>query len=234
MNGLQANQKLQSALNVNRSSGIEKKCSKCKNIKHIDDFGLNRKNKDGKSIRCKGCNRVSNREGSRRWRKNNPDSARAAEKRQRLKDKDKIRKRTALWRKNNPEKIKLIRQRASIKIRNDSQKRLSRSVSASILKSLKKNKNGNGWELLVGYTKEQLKKHLEKQFKDGMTWSNYGVNGWSIDHIVPRSAFNYEKSSDDDFKRCWSLNNLQPMWASENNKKQNKLYKPFQPGLIFK
>lgn len=31
-----------------------------------------------------------------------------------------------------------------------------------------------------------------------------------------------------EFKLCWSLNNLQPLWAGENLKKSNKIVKPVQ------
>ena len=34
-----------------------------------------------------------------------------------------------------------------------------------------------------------------------------------------------------DFKKCWSLKNLRPLWSLENMSKNDKLYKPFQPSL---
>ena len=74
-------------------------------------------------------------------------------------------------------------------------------------------------------------KHIEKKFVSGMSWSNYGR--WHIDHIKPISKFNFVKPEDEDFKRCWALKNLQPLWAEENLSKHNKLEKPIQPSLIF-
>jgi hypothetical protein len=62
-----------------------------------------------------------------------------------------------------------------------------------------------------------------------MTWGNYGQ--WHVDHKIPISAFNYETPDDIDFKRCWALKNLRPMWAKENISKGAKLDKPFQPAL---
>ena len=62
-----------------------------------------------------------------------------------------------------------------------------------------------------------------------MTWQNYGE--WHLDHIHPRAAHCYENSDDPDFKRCWALENLQPLWASENKIKSAKIVKPFQPKL---
>ena len=44
-----------------------------------------------------------------------------------------------------------------------------------------------------------------------------------IDHIIPITAFNFETYTDIDFKRCWSLSNLQPMYAFENKSKGNRI-----------
>ncbi len=85
---------------------------------------------------------------------------------------------------------------------------------------------------MVGYTTEELKEHLETQFKKGMAWDNYGKK-WHIDHIIPRSKFNYIYYDDIDFKRCWALTNLQPLWAKENIQKSDKVDKDFQPFLSF-
>ncbi len=93
------------------------------------------------------------------------------------------------------------------------------------------NKNGQHWEDLVGYPLADLMKHLEKQFANGMTWENYGK--WHIDHIIPISAFNFTLPKHLDFRKCWALKNLQPMWAKDNKEKQNKLSQDFQPSLGF-
>jgi 5-methylcytosine-specific restriction endonuclease McrA len=92
-------------------------------------------------------------------------------------------------------------------------------------------KAGRHWESLVGYNVDQLKKHLEKRFKVGMTWDNYGPY-WHIDHIIPISAFNFETPNDIDFKKCWALKNLQPLEAVENLRKNDRLKIPFQPSFF--
>lgn len=74
---------------------------------------------------------------------------------------------------------------------------------------------------MVGFTVDDLFKHLESKFQLGMTWDNIGE--WHIDHIVPESSFNYSSFEDDSFKQCWSLNNLQPLWAQDNLKKGAKI-----------
>ena len=67
---------------------------------------------------------------------------------------------------------------------------------------------------LLGYTIEELMIHLENKFINGMTWDNYGE--WHVDHIVPMSSFDFESTECENFKKCWSLENLQPLWAEDN------------------
>ena len=66
--------------------------------------------------------------------------------------------------------------------------------------------------------------HIESQFKEGMSWKNHGIHGWHIDHIRPISSFNFESCNDPEFKECWALENLQPLWAKENLSKSNKIF----------
>lgn len=108
---------------------------------------------------------------------------------------------------------------------------LNSTVSIGIRECIRKGiKAHRRWELLVGYTVTQLKKHLEKQFKPGMTWGNYGTY-WHIDHKIPIAAFNFTCPEDIDFKRCWALSNLRPLWKYENISKGAKVDRPFQPSL---
>lgn len=69
---------------------------------------------------------------------------------------------------------------------------------------------------------QQLKEHLENKFDKNMSWNNYGIY-WYIDHIYPQSLLPYMSMSDDNFKKCWSLDNLQPLQAIDNLKKSNKI-----------
>jgi len=117
--------------------------------------------------------------------------------------------------------------------REDLRFQLDEAMSSAIRKALAGQKNGYKWETLVHYSLDDLMKHLEKQFLKNMNWNNHGKEKgqWSIDHIIPKSRFNYEKATDIDFQRCWALENLKPMWHSKNIAKSNKIKKPFQPCL---
>jgi len=99
--------------------------------------------------------------------------------------------------------------------------RLSNAMSTLIWYSLKGNKNGHHWEILVNFTLADLKLHLEKLFKPGMSWNNYGK--WHIDHVIPVSWWEFKSYNDKEFKQCWALCNLQPLWANENSSKGNRV-----------
>jgi len=73
----------------------------------------------------------------------------------------------------------------------------------------------------LGYTSFELKSHIEKQFSIGMSWDNYG--DWEIDHKIPLRWYFY--NGIDDPKIVNSLDNLQPLWKSENRSKGGK-YEP--------
>jgi len=76
---------------------------------------------------------------------------------------------------------------------------------------------------LLGCNIITVRKHIEKQFRDGMTWSNYGhgKNKWLLDHVNPISKFNLECI--EERMICFNYNNLQPLWSCENLKKGNNI-----------
>jgi hypothetical protein len=100
--------------------------------------------------------------------------------------------------------------------------KLSNYISTKIRMTLQKNKYNKSWVGLLGYNIENLIQHLEKQFKENMSWNNYGRHGWHIDHIIPISWWKFESYEDREFKQCWALCNLQPLWAIDNLRKGNR------------
>jgi len=107
----------------------------------------------------------------------------------------------------------------------DPQFRLQVCFSSCLRHSLKLRnipKNSKTAKILaekLGYRFAELRKHLEGLFRPGMTWDNYGK--WHIDHIKPLTAFNFKSIDDCEFKACWGLNNLRPLWAADNIRKGN-------------
>jgi len=180
MNGIQENQKLKSVQNANQFIGINRKCPKCKETKDLSMFYCNKTKKLGRDYWCKKCSSLQH----KIWMQKNPEQCRILANRSRVKNQKKINATLLKWGHNNPEKRKLWKirnpEKAKEKQRKDNHKRmenpkhrLSHNISNSIRHHLHGKKCGTSWELLVGYTGDQLKIHLEKQFIDGMTWDNY-------------------------------------------------------------
>lgn len=112
---------------------------------------------------------------------------------------------------------------------NDPIFRLKHCIANRIRDAIKRNgkqtsKSKNTRELL-GCSFEELKSHLEKQFNNGMSWSNYGYGSdrWNIDHIIPVDVF--ELSDPVEQKQAFHFTNLQPMWQPDNFRKHNKVNK---------
>lgn len=179
--------------------------------------------------RWKTENKEKIKEDWKKYRSENAEQIKEKNFKYRIANADKVKAGILRWNSNNPEKVKAKQRRAAMKRRATLKGRLNNIMSSGICRSLDKGKAGRHWESLVDYTVDKLKRHLERQFLPGMSWDNYGQ--WHIDHIIPISVHNYISPDDIDFKRCWSLHNLQPLWATENMIKKDRLIKPFQPAL---
>jgi len=186
-------------------------CTKCHAEKPLEEYYPLAQSRDKRTTRCKVCLT----EKSRLYDAANPEKRRE------------IRRR---WDFSNPEKRKARLRKSNAKKRLTVTGQLSHHISVAMRQSLKFGKQGRKWESLVGYNLNQLKRHLEKRFLPGMSWKNRSE--WHIDHRMPISAFNYEKPEDLDFKRCWELKNLRPLWKHDNLVKHAKIDKPFQPALL--
>lgn len=99
-------------------------------------------------------------------------------------------------------------------------RRLNLGVANGIRKSLGGSKGRRSWQTLVGFSFDDLRAHLEKQFSRGMSWENWG--DWHVDHILPLSSFHFDGPDDPEFRAAWALTNLRPLWARANLAKNNK------------
>lgn len=69
-------------------------------------------------------------------------------------------------------------------------------------------------ELILDYSMDDLAKHLNIScYTD--------LKGYEIDHILPKSSFKTKSIYDNNFKKCWSLKNLQLLTTRENREKWN-------------
>lgn len=208
------------------ADAILKRCCTCKECKPFDQFPKNRSEKDGLKKRCKACNNRANKE----YRERNPESSAASSRNWVLKNPAKAEAKKQRWKDNNPgrhtELARLWRQRNSERHAESMQRytsrpdvRIQRTIRERIRQMVKGRKSRRTFDLL-GYTVDDLKVHLERQFTKGMRWENFG--DWHIDHVVPLSSFNITSEFDPELQAAWALSNLRPLWATENLQKRAK------------
>lgn len=76
-------------------------------------------------------------------------------------------------------------------------------------------------EELIGCTVDELRLHLERHFKEGMTWDKFLNGEIHIDHKLPCAAF--DLTDPDQQKLCFHWTNLFPEWAAVNHSKSDRL-----------
>ncbi len=99
--------------------------------------------------------------------------------------------------------------------------KIKRSLRSRCLQAIKGKYKSATTQKLLGASFEEARKHLEKQWQDGMSWDNYGLHGWHIDHIIPLSHFDLTVAEEQ--TKAFHYTNLQPLWAKDNLRKNNKL-----------
>jgi len=138
-----------------------------------------------------------------------------------------------LYQENNKDKVRESKRKSEQKRAiTDPSFRLRKRLSAQVrdhLKRIGSSKYGNSILKFLNYSIEELRTHLEKHFEVWMNWNNYGIYDsrswndddkstwtWSIDHIIPQYKFPYLSMEDENFKKCWALENLRPLSAKQN------------------
>lgn len=183
----------------------------------------------------------SERKRKKKWKEENPekvkqwqiDNKKEINKRKRelyAENPSAFRKRTLEWEKNNPVKKKQInrdyKKNNKEKVNrysreyaeNNPIERLKRRIRARTRSAL----NRRGWDKdtltqeTLKCSWEELRLHIENQFKEGMSWENADL--WDLDHIIPLAAAKNKKQ----LLALGHYLNLQPMWSSENYSKGDK------------
>lgn len=212
---------------------ITKKCCRCKQFKIVSLFGVDKKTKDGLKCTCNDCRKIE----SKNYREKNHDKRSETLKKYYLNNKEKELLRLKKYRIENSEKRKQTVKNWYINNKEKSnetakkwkqQNRLNNPMYKawenlrSRTKDFLFNKNNFSKSktlLIIGCTPDELKHHIENQFKTGMSWDNYGFYGWHIDHIIPLSS----AKDDEELLKLCHYSNLQPLWMLENLKKGNKI-----------
>lgn len=203
----------------------KKFCTKCEQEKLTIEFNKNKRQNDGFQSHCKVCqkeyiqqnksqlkiyykdwfseNKQQRNEYNKKHRKKNLQKYKDYNKKYRSKLSYKERKRNYESKKRKSCNI--------FRIKNNLRKRIG-----SFFKGKGKSKST---EKLLGCSYQDFIVYLENKFTDGMSWQNYGLHGWHIDHITPLSSAQDELS----LETLCHYTNLQPLWAKDNLSKGDKI-----------
>ena len=99
--------------------------------------------------------------------------------------------------------------------------RLEANLRARLYVAIKNNYKAGSAVSDLGCTVEELRAYLGRLFSPGMTWWNWGVYGWHIDHVKPLASF--DLTDREQFKEACHYTNLQPLWAEDNLSKGSKI-----------
>ena len=137
-------------------------------------------------------------------------------------NKDKIKEHNKAYRKVNKDKIKLQKKAyTNNRFKTDIQFKLSHILRSRLHNALKNNQKTGSAVKDLDCSVEELKQYLESKFQPGMSWDNWSLDGWHIDHIKPLSSFDLTDRKQ--LLEACHYTNLQPLWAKDNLSKSDKI-----------
>lgn len=191
-------QKIKEKIEIN-----EKFCYQCNEVHLIDEFNKSPDSNDGHKSYCKEHqHKVWN-----VYFKENKETILRKGKEWNIKHKDYMREYQREWQQNERDDNPIYRLRQNV---------------GRVIRNMLNGSKNSSIAVLLPYSIEELKEHLQKQFTSEMTWDNYG-SYWELDHVYPQSLLPYETTEHENFKKCWALSNLQPLTISENRSKNNRV-----------
>ena len=123
---------------------MKKECSKCKQIKLLEEYGNLKKGKNGKCSYCKECAKKEHRE----WI---------------LKNQEHVRERSGNY----------VRERWKQHRELKSQQYINELLKNGIRRYIV-DKKGRSYEDILGAPFDIVRAHIEQNFKEGMKWENHG------------------------------------------------------------
>jgi hypothetical protein len=123
-------------------------------------------------------------------------------------------------RQDNPEYRLQVSVRRKARYASDIEFKLGISLRSRLNRAIKDNTKQGSAIKLLGCTVNEVIFYLEAQFIEGMSWENWSLHGWHIDHIKSLASFNLEDPTQ--LAMACHYSNLQPLWAKDNLSKGSK------------
>jgi len=155
---------------------------------------------------------------NKNWNENNKKRLKVYKKIWGEVNKDKLKVQQKTWREDNKDKRNNY---FNNRRKTDIQFKLTQNLRARLNSAIKGNYKAGSAIKDLGCTVEQLKQHLESKFQSGMTWDNWALDGWHIDHIKPLASFDLTDRKQ--LLEACHYTNLQPLWAKDNLSKNDSV-----------
>lgn len=202
-----------------------KTCTKCNLSKELEFFHKSSRHTCGYHSQCKDCinkknknYRVNNYEkyltNRQRHYSQNIEKFREQKVKSAKKYKDKKRKYDIQYRLNHKITITQYKKKWEEKNKNNPVYKIKKNLRRRVHHALNGlNKSDNTFKL-IGCSPEQFKTYIESLFESGMSWDNYGLDGWHIDHIIP--CYKFDLTKEEEQRKCFHYSNQRPLWAKDN------------------
>jgi hypothetical protein len=223
-----------------RANNLAKGEEYCKELRDKQNEKTKKRYDDSPEVRARLAER------SKTYHDENKDKISKQKKEKYQANKEELAKKRAQDKIDHPEKAErrrlLKRLNRQKRVENDPCFRFRENVSAFIRQILKRSgssKMGQSIKQSLPAPIEVMVAHINMLFAhpdnltpDGeiwMSWDNwapfdpktwidddYSTHTWHLDHIIPQSKLPYTSMEDDNFKKCWALENLRPYSAKLN------------------
>lgn len=204
-------------------------CTKCNIEKEFTEYRKDKKGKYGISSRCRSCrnkvdtayyqqHREERKIQDKIYRDKTKEARSKYQKQYRIENKESLRIYFRQYTLDNKEKINEgALRRHTTRYYNDIQFRLAIVLRKRLYMALvDETKKGSAVDDL-GCSVKELKQYLESKFQPDMTWENWGIYGWHIDHIRPMASFDLTKR--EELLQACHYTNLQPLWVKDHKQK---------------
>jgi hypothetical protein len=191
---------------------MTKTCSKCKEIKSVDEFYKT-------NGRCKSCLKQYHKQWradhpgyDKQWRADHPGYNKQRLRQWRADHPGYNKQRCKQWKADNTERYNQYQREWRLRSYKDPVFReiaRCRNLTGTAFNGYKE---GTKSYKMLGCTHEVFIAHLESQFTGGMTLENKGRGGWHIDHIEPLS----NAKTVDEVCQLAHYTNIQPLWETDN------------------
>lgn len=217
----------------------QRRCSKCNQVKDKSNFRLNSKthwclecfSKQGKDYYNSHIEQFK--ETRAQYYINNKEQVNARNNDYYERNRNETLARQKKYQEQNEDLVREIKRKSWNKAyHNDSIFKLRKRISDGIRIAFKRQGHSKGGISVfdhLNYSIEELKAHIEAKFEPWMTWQNHGNYSvktwddndtstwtWQLDHIIPQASLPFSSMEDENFKKCWALENLRPYSAKQN------------------